>query len=50
MLGIDPVIAVLCPEITAENMAELVQISAEWDDFSADTLNSICAELVKKSA
>jgi aldehyde:ferredoxin oxidoreductase len=50
VLGIDPVIAVLCPEITGEHMAELVQISAEWDDFSADTLNNICAELVKKSA
>jgi aldehyde:ferredoxin oxidoreductase len=50
VLGIDPVIAVLCPEITAEKMAELVQISAEWDDFSADTLNTICAGLVQKSA
>lgn len=50
VLGIDPVIAVLCPEITAENMAQLVRIAAEWDDFSADTLNAICAELVKKSA
>jgi aldehyde:ferredoxin oxidoreductase len=50
VLGIDPVIAVLCPEITAETMAELVRISAEWDDFSADTLTAICAELVKKSA
>jgi aldehyde:ferredoxin oxidoreductase len=50
VLGIDPVIAILCPEITAETMAELVRISAEWDDFSADTLTAICAELVKKSA
>jgi hypothetical protein len=50
VLGIDPVMAVLCPEITGEKMAELVQISAEWDDFSADALNTICAELVKKSA
>jgi hypothetical protein len=50
VLGIDPVIAVLCPEITAEAMAELVQLAAEWDDFSADALSTICAELVKKSA
>ena len=50
VLGIDPVIAVLCPEITVESMAELVQISAEWDDFSSDTLNTICADLVKKSS
>lgn len=50
VLGIDPVIAVLCPEITAEKMAELVRISAEWDDFSADMLQTICAELVQKSA
>ena len=50
VLGIDPVIAVLCPEITEENMVELVQISAEWDDFSADKLKTICADLVKKSA
>ncbi len=50
VLGIDPVMAVLCPEITGENMAELVRISAEWEDFSADTLKNICAELVKKSA
>ena len=50
VLGIDPVLAVLCPEITDENMAELVQTAAEWDDFSADTLKTICAELIKKSA
>jgi len=50
ILGIDPVLAVLCPEITDENMAELVRISAEWDDFSPETLKTICAELIKKSA
>ncbi len=50
VLGIDPVIAVLCPEITAEKMAEFVRISAELDDFSADMLQTICAELVQKSA
>ena len=50
VLGIDPVLAVLCPEITNENMAELVQTAAEWDDFSADALKTICAELIKKSA
>ena len=50
VLGIDPVLAVLCPEITNENMAELVQTAAEWDDFSVDTLTNICAELIRKSA
>lgn len=50
VLGIDPVLAVLCPEITEESMAELVQAGAEWDDFSAETLRAVCAELVTKSA
>ena len=50
VLGIDPVIAIMCPELTMEKMAELVRISAEWDDFSADMLVGICDELIKKSA
>ena len=31
-------------------MVELVQMSAEWDDFSADKLNSIVLDVLAKSA
>ncbi len=49
VLGLDPVIMLMCPEITDENLAELIQLSGECDDFSVDALKKITAELVEKS-
>jgi hypothetical protein len=49
-LGIDPVIMLMVPEITEEKLAELIQISGEVEDFSADDLNSIVSALIEKSA
>jgi len=50
ILGIDPMIMVMAPEITEEKMVELVQMSAEWDEFSADELNRIVSDVITKSA
>ena len=49
-LGIDPVIMLMAPEITDEKLAELIQMSGEAEDFSADDLNSIVSALIEKSA
>lgn len=49
VIGLDPVLALMAPEITAEKVAELVQASAEWDDFSAADLQRIVSELIEKS-
>ena len=48
-LGIDPVIMLMAPEITEEKLAELIQMSGEVEDFSADDLNSIVSALIEKS-
>lgn len=50
ILGIDPVIMLMAPEITDEKLAELIQISGEAEDFSADDLNTIVSALIEKSA
>jgi len=50
ILGIDPMIMVMAPEITEEKIVELVQMSAEWDEFSADELDRIVADVTAKSA
>ena len=50
ILGIDPMIMVMAPEITEEKIVELVQMSAEWDEFSADDLNRIVSDVISKSA
>ncbi len=47
--GIDPVIALMAPEMTDEKVAGLIQACAEMDDFSADDLNRIVSELIEKS-
>ncbi len=49
-LGIDPVIMLMATEITEEKLVELIQLSAEWDEFSADDLKRITSELVQRSA
>ena len=49
ILGIDPVIMLMTPEITEEKLAELIQMSGEIEDFSADDLNSIISTLIEKS-
>jgi aldehyde:ferredoxin oxidoreductase len=49
-LGLDPVIALMTPEITDDRVAELVQMCAEWDEFSADELKRITGELVQKGS
>ncbi len=49
ILGIDPVLAVMSPEITEEKLSELVGISAEWEAFSAETLSNMAQELIDKS-
>jgi aldehyde:ferredoxin oxidoreductase len=49
-LGIDPIIMLMAPEITEEKLAELIQMSGETEDFSADDLNSIVSALIEKSA
>ncbi|MCX5894567.1 MAG: hypothetical protein NTZ51_01860 [Proteobacteria bacterium] len=48
-IGICPIFALLAPEVTLEKVAELVQVSAEWDEFSSDTLKNIIDTLIKKS-
>ena len=49
ILGIDPVIMLMAPEITEEKLVEFIQISGESEDFSADDLNKIVATLIEKS-
>lgn len=49
ILGIDPVVMIMAPEMTEEKLAALVKTSAEWDDFSADTLKEAAAALIQKS-
>lgn len=49
VIGLDPVLALMAPEITEEKVAELVQASAEWDDFGAGDLQRIVSELIEKS-
>ena len=49
-LGIDPVIMLMAPEITEEKLVELIQMSGEIEDFSADDLNNIVSALIEKSA
>jgi aldehyde:ferredoxin oxidoreductase len=50
ILGIDPVIMLMTPEITEEKLVELIQISGESEDFSADDLKNIVSTLIEKSA
>jgi aldehyde:ferredoxin oxidoreductase len=49
-IGICPIFALLAPEVSTEKIVELVQLSAEWDDFSVDKLNSILDNLMAKSS
>ncbi len=49
VLGLDPVIALMTPEITEEKVVELVKTCAEWDDFSLEELQRITGELIQKS-
>lgn len=49
ILGIDPVLAIMCPEITEDTLAELVGISAEWEDFSVETLSNMAQTLIDRS-
>ena len=49
ILGLDPVIVLMTPEVTEEKMAELVGMCTESDDFTADTLNTIIEGLLEKS-
>ncbi len=37
-IGMCPIFALLAPEVTIDKVVELVQMSAEWDEFSKDTL------------
>ncbi|MCP4714328.1 MAG: hypothetical protein GY868_04350, partial [Deltaproteobacteria bacterium] len=49
ILGIDPVIMLMAPEMTEEKLADIVATAAEMDDFSADDLKRAAAELIEKS-
>ncbi len=49
VLGLDPIIMLMVPEMTDEKIVEFVQVSAEWDEFSLDDLKRITAELIEKS-
>ena len=49
ILGLDPVIILMTPEITEEKLIELIQLSAEWDEFSLEDLQRITSELIEKS-
>ena len=49
-IGMCPIFALLAPEVSTEKIVELVQLSAEWDDFSVDKLNSILDNLIAKSS
>ena len=48
-IGMCPIFALLAPEVTTDKVVELVQMSAEWDEFSKDTLENIVDTLIKKS-
>ena len=48
-IGMCPIFALLAPEVTVDKVVELVQMSAEWDDFSKDTLENIVNTLIQKS-
>jgi hypothetical protein len=50
ILGLDPVVVLMAPEITEEKAAELVRVSAERDDFSVESLQRIVSGLIEKSA
>jgi hypothetical protein len=50
ILGIDPVIMLMAPEITEAKIAELVQVSAEWEDFSVESLQGIVSKLIEQNA
>jgi aldehyde:ferredoxin oxidoreductase len=49
-VGMCPIFSLLAPEVTTEKVVELVQMSAEWDDFTAEKLESILSDLIKKSS
>jgi len=49
-IGMCPICALLTPEVSTEKIVELVRMSAEWDDFSVDKLNSILDNLIAKSS
>ena len=49
-IGMCPIFALLSPEVSTEKIVELIQLSAEWDDFSVDKLNSILDNLMAKSS
>jgi aldehyde:ferredoxin oxidoreductase len=49
ILGLDPVIMLMTPAITDEKLVELIQASAEWDEFTLDDLQRIATELIEKS-
>lgn len=46
ILGIDPVVALMTPELTDEKVVEMVQLCAEWEEFSVDDLQRIIGELL----
>ena len=48
-IGMCPIFALLAPEVTIDKVVELVQMSAEWDEFSKDTLGNIIDTLIQKS-
>jgi len=49
ILGLDPVVVLMTPELTEEKIAECVQVCAEWDEFTVDDLQRIVSELMEKS-
>jgi aldehyde:ferredoxin oxidoreductase len=48
-IGMCPIFSLLAPEVTIDKVVELVQMSAEWDEFSKDTLDNIVNTLIQKS-
>ena len=49
IIGMCPIFALLAPEVTNDRVVELVRMSAEWDDFNKETLDTIIEKLIKQS-
>ena len=49
VLGLDPVVFLMTPEISEEKLVELIKISGEREEFTLDDLQRITSELIEKS-
>ncbi len=49
IIGMCPIFSLLAPEVTIDRVVELVQMSAEWDEFNKEKLNTIIETLITQS-